>query len=151
MPNNRSKIPYIFITFFAIIFAVNFFYIYLANKTWRGISTENSYQKGLDYNSAIKARQAQKKLGWSLGIKYEKNILEACLKNKNYFIKDAKLTAKITRPTQEGYDFTQDLSLDGNCYQTAVDFPLKGQWDIEIQAFRGADIFQEVNRIVVQK
>ena len=143
-------------SFFAIIFVINFIYIYLAQKTWRGVYTKDGYQKGLEYNKVINEVKIQKKLGWNFDIKYNnaKNNtgkLEVCLfdNNKNQ-IRDAKLLAKITRPTQEGYDFTQNLIPQNGCYFAMINFPLKGQWDLEIQAFRGNNILQEVKRYIVQ-
>ena len=146
----------ILFTFFAIIFAINFAYIYISQKTWRGIYTENSYQKGLEYNKTLEYVKSQKKLGWNLDIKYvnsAKNAgeLTACLFDKNHNpIRNAKLIVQIIRPTQEGYDFMQDLIPHGDCYFAKINFPLKGQWVFEIQAFKGDDIFQEISRFVIQ-
>jgi nitrogen fixation protein FixH len=146
----------ILFTFFAVIFAINFTYIYFAQKTWRGIYTQNSYQKGLEYNKTLEYVKSQKKLGWSFSTNYVNkgnNVgeLTVCLLNKNHQpIKNAKLIAQISRPIQEGYDFTQNLMPQNNCYFAKINFPLKGQWVFEIQAFKGEDIFQEVKRYVVQ-
>jgi len=146
----------ILFTFFAVIFAINFAYIYISQKTWRGVATQNSYQKGLEYNKTLEYVKSQKQLEWSSQIKYinsTKNAgaLTVCLLDKNHQpIKNAKLVVKIMRPTQEGYDFVQDLMPQNNCYFAKINFPLKGQWVFEVQAFRGEDIFQEVKRFVVQ-
>ena len=131
----------ILFTFFAIVFAINFTYIYISQKTWRGIYTPDSYRKGLEYNKTLEYVNSKNNAG----------ELTACLFDKNHHaIKDAKLVAKIIRPTQEGYDFTQDLMPQNDCYFAKINFPLKGQWVFEIQAFKGDDIFQEVKRYVVQ-
>lgn len=155
--NKDSRLILIILfTFFTVIFAINFIYIYFSQKTWRGVITQNSYQKGLQYNKTIEYVKSQKQLGWTSQIKYinsAKNAgeLTACIIDKNNQpIKNAKLVAKIMRPTQEGYDFSQDLMPQNNCYFAKINFPLKGQWIFEIQAFKGDDIFQEVKRFVVQ-
>ena len=157
---NKSKdsrlVLSILFVFFAVVFAVNFAYIYISQKTWRGIYTQNSYQKGLEYNKTLEYVKLQKKLGWILNTKYtngKQNAgeLTACLFDKNHHaITNAKLVVKIIRPTQEGHDFTQDLIPQNNCYFTKINFPLKGQWIFEIQAFKGDNIFQEVKRYIVQ-
>ena len=146
----------ILFSFFAIIFAINFIYIYLAQKTWRGVYTQNGYQKGLEYNKTLDEVKTQKKLGWSFNINYSNTQnntgkLVVCLmdRNKNQ-IKDAKLLVKIMRPTQEGYDFTQNLMPQNGCYFSIINFPLKGQWVLEIQAFKDNNILQEVKKYVVQ-
>ncbi len=159
MSENHNKsgfIPYIFVIFFAVVFIVNFTYIYIAQKTWRGISTSDSYTKGLQYNKTIEYVKQQKNLGWHFKVKFvnegnKLGSLKVCLLNKNQkFITDAKLLVKISRPTQEGYDFEQNLLPKNDCYFSKIKFPLKGQWDVEIQAFSGDIIFQEVKRYVVQ-
>ncbi len=149
-------IPYIFIIFFAVVFAINGFYIYISQKTWRGVATQDSYHKGLKYNETLEYVKSQKELGWNFKIKFlnrTNNLAEVtvCLldKNKNH-IKNAKLVAKLKRPTQEGYDFTQNFIAQNNCYYAKINFPLKGLWDVEIQGLKGDDVAQVVKRYVVQ-
>ena len=155
----KSKIPYFFFIFFGIFISVDIFYIYLANKNWRGIKTENSYEKGLKYNQTIKAKKEQENLGWQIQIKYHKiasqqGDLKIKLLDKNgQNIKNAKITAKITRPTQDGYDFTQNLTFkpQNQNYQSYIKFPLIGQWDIEIIAQKDGEFFQDLKRFVIRK
>ncbi len=159
MQNNNEKkskfIPYLFFIFFAIIITVDSIYIYIANKTWRGVYTENAYQKGLNYNQTLFDQEKQKNLGWSINETIEKlssssYLLTVRLLDKNnHNIKNAKLNVKITRPIQEGFDFSQDLMPAGNYYQTKINFPLEGQWDIEFSAIKGNDSFKKTQRYVI--
>ncbi len=152
----KSKIPYFFFTFFAVIFAVNFFYIYISQKSWRGVVTEDSYRKGLQYNLALESAEKQKNLGWKMEIKYSNSgkksgAISIKLKDKNRSqISDAILYINFKRPTQEGFDFTQKLQNFDGIYKSDLSFPLKGQWDFEVVATKGEDVFQEVKRYVVQ-
>ncbi len=153
----KSKIPYIFFAFFAVIFLVDFFYIYIAGKTWRGISTKDSYQKGLNYNQTIQMVKNQQDLGWKLKIKYrgdgnKMGVLTADLTDKNArIIKDAEVKVNFRRPTQEGFDFNWELKFLNNQYRAEIVFPLKGQWDFEIVAKgKNGEVLQEVKRYVVQ-
>lgn len=158
--NSQNKkagfIPYIFFIFFAVIFAVDFTYIYIARKTWRGTATQDSYQKGLNYNETLELAKRQKLLGWSTKIRLDqnaKNIAKVELElfdKKMQKIKNAKVIVKITRPVQEGFDFTQDLQFNGVNYETIISFPLKGQWNFEFIIAKGEDVFQEVKRYVIQ-
>ena len=151
-----SKIPYIFVAFFAVIFLVNAAFIYFSNKTWRGIVTEDSYQKGLHYNDTLKQVETQKNLGWKTAIKY-KNLgaakgaisVEALDKN-SAIIKGAKVYINCKRPTQEGFDFAQELKFDGTSHKAEITFPLKGQWDVEVVVTKDENVFQEVKRYVIQ-
>ncbi len=152
----KSKIPYIFFAFFAVIFAVDFFFIYISNKTWRGVVTENPYQKGLKYNEVLKASQKQEQLGFVLEMKYQKlaekrGEISLKILDKNLLeITDAKVVLKFKRPTQEGFDFEKEVKFLSGKYSAEIDFPLKGQWDVEAVVQRGEDIFQQVKRYVVQ-
>ena len=119
----KSKIPYLFFIFFAVIFVVNAIYIYIAETTWRGVSTQDSYQKGLSYNQIFTTAKKQKELGWSAKTSYkklDKNVVLFSVdlrdKNKN-IISDAAVNLDFKRPVQEGYDFTQKMEFNYLCLQ----------------------------------
>lgn len=158
-PKPFKGVIWIFVAFFSVFIAVDIIYITIAEKTWRGIATKDGYQKGLKYNETIKALEKQKNLGWSLEIKYlpkenKSGELQVKLLDKNNLvIRDAKLSAIIKRPTQEGQDFNLDLKFDpkNSSYNSAITFPLLGQWEIEAVATKGDDIFQSVKRIIITK
>lgn len=151
----KSKIPYFFFVFFGVVFAVNFFYIYISQKTWRGVVTKDSYQKGLNYNDTLKQVENQKNLGWQVKISYQPqenggHITVALLDDKSVPITDAKIYASFKRPIQEGFDFDQEIPFQDGSYQADIVFPLKGQWDAEITITKGEDSFVEVKRYIIQ-
>jgi nitrogen fixation protein FixH len=156
MEQKKSKIPYFFIAFFAVVFAVDFSYIYISQKTWRGISTEDSYHKGLNYNQTILAVKNQKDLGWKMNVKYRNDgnkngvVIIDLLDKNSVKIRDVKVVINFKRPTQEGFDFSKELKLVNNQYQAQIIFPLKGQWDFEIVVSKADVVFGEVKRYVVQ-
>ena len=142
---NKSKIPYIFIGFFLVVITVNIGYIYIAKKTWRGVVTENSYQKGLGYNDALKQEKKQQELGWSVDTKINKTgetkatILVGIIDKESRPIRDANVKLFIRHPVQEGFDFTASPVPGGNAYRFEIDFPMKGQWDTIIEIQKGVD------------
>jgi len=158
VPNKTRLIAWIFIAFFSTFICVNIAYITIAEKTWRGIATEDSYQKGLKYNQVIEAIKEQNKLGWQLLINYQfektgSGILSIELLDKNgQTIKNAFVTALIKRPLQEGKDFSIDLKFDraSKSYVSAVKFPMIGQWSIEIIAKKNNCIYQNVKRLIIK-
>ena len=151
-------IPWIFAIFFCVFIIVDIAYIIIAEKTWRGLSTEDGYQKGLKYNQTIKSVQEQKELGWQLKIKYQSTaskigILQVKLLDKNnQIITNANLTTNIKRPVQEGKDFTIQLKFNPSTatYDAPINFPLIGQWDIEVEAQKNKDIYQDIKRLVIK-
>lgn len=152
----RSKIPYIFLAFFAVIIVVNVCYVYISNKTWRGVVTNDSYQKGIRYNDAINQMKKQKDSGWSLKINYTRTserggiFAVVPLDKESALIKDAKIYVHFKRPTQSGFDFMVYLEFADGTYRTNVIFPMMGQWDAEIVVSKDENIFQEVKRYVIQ-
>lgn len=152
----KSKIPYFFFAFFAVVFAVDFFYIYISKKTWRGVVVDDSYQKGLQYNEVLQDKKMQKNLGWKMTIFFENKgnksgILQVDLTDKNSIkIKNAKVVVKLKLPVQEGFDFERQLEFDGNNYRANINFVQKGQWDFVVKAVANDNKFIEVKRFIVQ-
>ena len=152
----KSKIPYFFFAFFAIIFAVDFFYIYISKKTWRGVVVDDSYQKGLQYNEVLQDKKKQKNLGWKMTIFFENKgdksgVLKVDLLDKNSIkIKNAKMIVKLKLPVQEGFDFERELEFNGNNYSANINFVQKGQWDFVVKAVVLDANFVEVKRFIIQ-
>ena len=156
MTIKKSKIPYVFFIFFAVIFVVDVFYIYLSKKTWRGLVTEDSYYKGLHYNDLIAKAKKQKELGWQMKISYRNlqnksgEITILLFDKNNKKISNASVSVNFKRPTQDGQDFYHELKYVNDAYKAKIDFPLAGQWDFMISANKGSDSFVESKRYVVQ-
>jgi len=152
----RSKIPYFFFAFFLVVIAVNFAYIYISKKTWRGVTTEDSYQKGLNYNRAIQKVKTQEELGWNVRIDYNPTGMRKgtavinLLDKNNQQVIGVDIHIKLKRPTQEGFDFVQPVTFANGVYKTDITFPLTGQWDFEVVAVKGQDVFQAAKRLVIQ-
>lgn len=152
----KSLIPYVFVGFFAVIFAVDTTFVYLAKKTSSGVHTKNSYYKGLHYNDSLALAKKQRELGWDLRLKYEKigkniGLVRAVLRDRDgNLIKDAHLKAILRRPTLSVHDFSEEFVENGDFYELRVTFPMPGAWDVEVQAFRGDDVMQKVKRYVVR-
>lgn len=152
----KSKIPYFFFAFFAVIFLVNIGYIYISKKTWHGISIKDSYMKGLNYNETIKAAKEQEKLGWKLDINYnslgqkQARIVLALRDKKSRLVKGAEMFVNFKNPQHEALDFSYPVKNEGGLYVVEVPFPAVGQWDMEVFISKGDDEFREVKRYVVR-
>jgi nitrogen fixation protein FixH len=152
----RSKIPYIFFGFFIIVVIVNFLYIYIANKTWRGIATEDSYYKGINYNKVLELVKIQKDLGWKITLKYNKEterggtlLVDVFDKNQKQ-ITDAIVYVNFKRPTQDGFDFMKTLNFRDGFYKSDIRFPLPGQWEVDVKVMKGEDVAHEVRRYLIK-
>ncbi|MES2961628.1 MAG: FixH family protein [Pseudomonadota bacterium] len=152
----KSKIVYFFFAFFAVVLAVNIFYIYISKKTWRGVVTDDPYHKGLNYNDTLKEVAKQKVLGWSVKVDFRPGVtsqgtLMVTVQDKNLrYIEDAKIYATFKRPAQEGSDFVVPVPFEDGIYKAKINFPVVGQWDGEVAIRKGADTYQDVKRYIIQ-
>jgi nitrogen fixation protein FixH len=117
---------------------------------------EKSYQKGVDYNDTIALAKKQKELGFKAKIKFENSgnnhgiLLVEILDKNSQEINNANIHVFLKRPTQEGFDFDVPLIFADGKYQAKISFPLKGQWDFNLEAVIGEDVFYEVKRYIIQ-
>lgn len=141
------RVWWYFVAFFGVIAAVNAVMVTLAIRTHSGIVTEHPYEKGLSYNQVVEAEQKQATLGWKGIINYKNGVLNFELHDKNnQSLAWGKATASITRPTQQGMDFTVELKNT----ETSVDFPAKGLWEVRVDVEHEGVHFQQSKRIVVE-
>jgi nitrogen fixation protein FixH len=123
----KSKIIYFFFAFFAVVLAVNIFYIYISKKTWRGVITDDPYHKGLNYNDTLKEVAKQKVLGWIVKVDFrsgatKQGIMMLTVQDKNMrYINDAKIYVTFKRPAQEGLDFVLPVPFEDGVYKAKID------------------------------
>lgn len=142
-----TRVWWYFVAFFGFVAAVNTVMVTLAIRTHSGVVTEHAYEKGLAYNQVVQATEKQKEQGWKSKIEYSSGQLHFTLRDHdNHRITPESATATITRPTQQGMDFTMELENP----DTKIEFPALGMWDIRVDAdYQGAH-YQQTKRIVVQ-
>lgn len=153
---SKSKIPYFIVAFFLVFITVDIYYVYLAKRTWTGIVTENSYQKGLDYNETLDALKKQKELGWELVTSVEdlggyNRLIGFTLKDssgKN--ISDAKIEVFFKRPVRQGNDFkAQASNIDGK-YNVRTSFSLPGRWQAQILVSKDDQTYRKVEELYIK-
>jgi nitrogen fixation protein FixH len=118
--------------------------------------TEDSYQKGVNYNQTLEQVKKQNDLGWQVSIQYQRMteikgaIMLKVLDKNSVPLKNPQIYINFRRPTQEGFDFIKNIDPIDGVYRTVVDFPMSGQWDALIVVRSGDDVYQEVKRYVIQ-
>lgn len=157
-----SKIPYIIVVFFLVIITVNVVYILIAIKSWRGVSVDNSYQKGIEYNETLKLKEKQKELGWSVEYKYkeineEDGIYNAyfvffLLDSNKFPINDANFGIQFSRSDKPEYNFFENAVADRNNsrYTLKTSIPLKGKWEVEFFVKKDENEFREKRKFVIE-
>lgn len=150
VPARMDKfIPYIFVLMFAVIFVVNGLMVFFAIHTQTGVISESAYEQGIGYNDIIAAKEAQDKLHWGSQVSFKDGKLVFVLKDEQgRAILGGKVTALVKREIQDGSDFTVVLQPAANgVYETALNMPAKGQWQVRI-FFDSNDIKYQTGTII---
>lgn len=154
--------PYIFVGGFAVVVLVNAALFYFASSTFTGLSTEGAYAKGLAYNTALTAAEAQRNLGWqadaavvpaqaaAAGV-HAADLTVAFRDRNGQPLAGLDVRAVLTRPTQAGHDVRIDLkALGDGHYGAPLALPMPGQWDLQVAAAdAGGASFQLSRRITL--
>ena len=136
------------VAFFAVIIAVNAYFITAAVTSFRGEDVKGSYRQGLEYNETIAARDLQKALGWNITANVTKDISNAqyvliLAKDKSgHILEGLKFDAVLRHPTDLNQDRPINLRPMGNGkYRAALD-GLSGSWQLRATAHDGENIFR---------
>jgi nitrogen fixation protein FixH len=152
-PSDRF-IPWLFVLFFAVIFAVNGVFIYYALESNPGVVTEDSYEKGLAFNKTIEKAERQAELGWSGDIAASEvdGAMTFALRDKaGKPISGATVRAEFTRPVRDGSDFSLTLT-EGKAgiYRGDIHAPFKGAWTVRVFAEKDGQVFEESSPVVLK-
>ena len=126
-----------FVGFFLVVFAANGIMAYFALNTWTGLTTDDAYVPGLNYNQELSNAAAQQQSGWEISIsgkpEFTEGRLEVTINRPVESLPPIDVTATFVRAVQEGFDQEITLSHNGNgLYGAPVKLPLIGQWDVFI-------------------
>lgn len=129
------------IAFYGVIISVNSLFIFFAIDTWPGLTTEDSYKKGLAYNQTIDAAAKQSAMGWNsivtvdAATNTDKTIIIRMTEDADTPIGKLVVTAKMERAV--GDHKTQIITLSETApgeYSGTFKEPAEGRWIAEINA-----------------
>jgi nitrogen fixation protein FixH len=148
--------PWAFVAFFVVVIAVNGTMVGFAFASWTGIDTPDHYRRGLAYNRAIAAEEAQRRRGWraefkSVGTGPRHATIDLVMHDrKGEALVALDAGVRFVRPTSGGHDFSVPLHhVGGGRYEAKVEFPLHGLWAAEVWARRGKALHRITKRIEV--
>lgn len=154
--------PYIFVGGFGVVLAVNLTLLYFATSTFSGLQTEDPYEKGVAYNEALAAIDAQQQLGWEVALSVAPaadspkgadeprvaNVVVSFHDREGRPLDDLDVRARLRRPTVAGFDRKVLLPRVGEArYGTTVELPLPGQWQVDVVALWGDVTYQSSERV----
>ena len=158
MKFNKFKIywPYFIFGSFIVVLIVNIAYVVVANDTWRGLFTENSYKKGLNHNRTLEKAEGQKQLGITIFTTIKKAsagifLIETLVKDKDYkIIPDLKVFYRIKYLPDSKYDFDANSEQNDRIFRKAIiNLPKSGDWEIETVVSNGEFVAQDVKDLTV--
>ena len=159
-PERRSAwIPWAFVGFFVVVFAVNGTMVYFAATSWTGMYGDggSKYRQGLEYNQMLAEVAAQAAMGWQVDHGFERTEpghgrLSMTLQDAHgNLLTDAVVQAELIRPTHSGTDFEVPLAHAGQGrYQVDIRFPHAGQWLVDLTADHARGTYRLTDRVIVR-
>ncbi|MEQ1647923.1 MAG: FixH family protein [Hyphomicrobiaceae bacterium] len=137
------------LTFFGIVFGVNFYFMFAALSTHTGVVSVEPYRKGLAYNSRIAADEAQQARGWHdvLSIDAAGAVLLKIVDKSNIAVPDLIVTTTIGRPSTIQFDRHLTLKPQSNgVYVSSAGSLDAGAWLVSIEARTAENASEPVYR-----
>ena len=125
------KVLAMLLGFFALIVLVNGVFIFYALNSFSGLSTENAYVKGLNFNRSLAQDRAQRDAGWQVSASARR------LTEGQVVVLEVRVRDADGRPLS---DLVLDFQATGDGGYRAMAKPKAlGQWDLRLSA-RDADL-----------
>lgn len=145
------------IAFFAVVFAVNGVFAWLALSSFPGVDTPDAYRKGVNYSETLAADRAQRALGWLTSVEWRdggtaRGTLVLRISDADgAAVSGVSAGVTLRRPVTEKADRRATLAETApGTYEAAVVLPGAGNWDAVIEIARdGAALYRLRERIVV--
>lgn len=144
--------------FFAVVFAANAVFIYLALGSFPGVEVESSYEAGQAYNSEIAAARAQAELNWQVATEIVRTgaeggkLVVTAADADGTPLYGVTLNALLRNPVHEGADVAVTLTADGGGrYVGTVDGLANGNWTLILEIEQdGTRKFRSENRFFLK-
>ncbi len=145
MSMHKSPTMIIGITLFLILVAGTIYRINTALETHPGLVVEDAYASGESYGDTLEAKKQLAAQGYKLGLILPKVVTHQV--EQTYRVRStqhgkgvdgAQAIAYFYRPLEQVHDFSQPMQAQGNGkYETSVNLPLKGRWDVVVEVTKG--------------
>ncbi len=129
-------VPWVIAAFYLTFMSTLIAFVVIAYQHPPSDVTEEAYEKGLDYNTAIDKGQAQARLGWTSSLSVDGKVMTFVLRDAaGQGLDGAVARVWFVHPDRSGLDRSVELVGAGHGHYTArLALPATGQWDIHITA-----------------
>ncbi|MEX2630133.1 MAG: FixH family protein [Tistlia sp.] len=155
--DNGRWIPWTFVGMFGVVLLVNGIMVAVALDSWTGLVEHNYFRRGMEYNKALAAAEAQEQLGWQVevaGASERPGALDLRLavadREGRAFAAD-RVVATLERPTLAALD--REVAFEAvqrGRYAATLETLPPGPWDLRLVVHRGPDSHESVQRLVVK-
>ncbi len=141
MPSERRftgrHLLYLLLGFFGVMLVANAIFIWLALDTFTGVSSENAYQDGLNYNQRLEAAAEQRSRGWQGTVSHERDRVDLKLVDAaGQPVRGLVLEALFLRPTHDSQDRLIAMTeTEPGRYSVSLSLPASGNWDLVIRGY----------------
>ena len=142
-----------------IVLLVNIVFIVTAFRTNPGLVDNNYYEKGRYHDANYqKTMDAQNRLGWNITLRTPETINQGqpasysvnVVDRVGNPLKGARVTLQAYRPSDASADINIELApIADGVFQSHIDLPLKGIWDINIIVAQGDENLSTSRRVTV--
>jgi nitrogen fixation protein FixH len=139
----------IMIAFFGTIITVNVTMAYLANSSWSGMLSKNTYVASQDFNKNAARAREWAKAGFGGQLRLEAGKVRYHLAGPAEVVASVDhVEAIFHRPVGDKQDFSIKLTRDGEFFVANEVLPA-GPWVVDLASMRdGAVVFHQAERIV---
>jgi nitrogen fixation protein FixH len=138
---------------------INVIFIVTAFNTSPGLVDEDYYEKGRYHDANYqKTMEARNRLGWNITLQTPATITLGQPVNFSVNVvdrvgnplKDAKVSLQAYRPSDASADLSTELErIADGVFQSKLQLPLKGIWDLNITVAQGEESLNTTRRISV--
>lgn len=143
------------LAFFGIVFGANAVMVKLAIDTLPGTEVDSAYKASLAFNGMIRSARAQDDQGWRAEAKVTRDesghaVVEIDMRDRSGApVSGLSVAVNLARPTDKRADRALAVRESrSGVYRGDAEQVAQGQWDLVIEAERGAQRFASKNRIV---
>ncbi|SCY72062.1 FixH family protein [Microvirga guangxiensis] len=143
-----------FISFFGVIFAMNFVMIRFAVSSFSGVETESSYKAGLTFKNDVAAAHAQDARHWSVEANVQRGengkIIITARDDKAQALAGLTAQVRLGHPTDKRNDVAMEfVETSTGQFRSLTPLP-EGNWNLVIDLKRGEEIvFRSKSRVAL--
>jgi nitrogen fixation protein FixH len=144
-------------SFFAVIFAMNTYFIMVSSRTFRGEDEQKPYLQGVEFNQTLARRGEQQVLGWKATITAVRLAdghvrIEVTTRDRNgKAVVQSGMSGELRHPADENRDRVLHLTTAApGTYRAELTGVSPGVWDVQVHSTVGQAPFEAVRRVWVR-